>query len=300
MGDVLKPRKVLFDRLRKLWGVEHMESYLLFDSLASGAEDKYTVNRFVSVDPDDYGLASFKPFDKTSAMVVSSAHSSKRNVDTNERIVEFLAGEGCDEMCESLRYYGSDDVLFRNTMTDIANEQRLSDADRANLAMMLYCESGCTGDVPQAVAHMKEANKIMGARFRTVVADGDTGQAGDPSELALVRVDPGTSGRYVLSTDSEGTVIGRSPTAPNAITNVDGVVSKNHARIWRDEEGSWWIEGLGSTNGTVLLDAGSDEEVVVEPPAAEREAGKAYGPVPLRWGDQIVLAGSTTFWVSLA
>ena len=43
--------------------------------------------------------------------------------------------------------------------------------------------------------------------------------------------------------------IGRGP--DNNIVLTDQAVSKNHAKLW-EEEGQWWIEDLGSKNGTIV------------------------------------------------
>jgi len=44
-------------------------------------------------------------------------------------------------------------------------------------------------------------------------------------------------------------IVGRAPTVDIVI--VDPYVSRRHAKIYF-EDGKWWIEDLGSTNGTLL------------------------------------------------
>jgi pSer/pThr/pTyr-binding forkhead associated (FHA) protein/S1-C subfamily serine protease len=46
--------------------------------------------------------------------------------------------------------------------------------------------------------------------------------------------------------------LGRDPALDVAFDPGDDVVSAVHARVWREADGSWWIEDLGSTNGTWL------------------------------------------------
>ena len=47
--------------------------------------------------------------------------------------------------------------------------------------------------------------------------------------------------KYAVGRDSDADlVIGRSS------------VSRNHSRLWRDEAGDWWVQDLGSTNGTFV------------------------------------------------
>ena len=55
-----------------------------------------------------------------------------------------------------------------------------------------------------------------------------------------------------LPVDGASARLGRDPTLDIPFDPDDDVVSAVHARVWRDEGGSWWLEDLGSTNGTWL------------------------------------------------
>jgi pSer/pThr/pTyr-binding forkhead associated (FHA) protein len=55
----------------------------------------------------------------------------------------------------------------------------------------------------------------------------------------------------------------------------DEYVSTLHARFWR-EDGTWWVEDMGSTNGTRRLP--------VQPHDMER-----WGPMPIRKGDRFLI-----------
>jgi pSer/pThr/pTyr-binding forkhead associated (FHA) protein/S1-C subfamily serine protease len=55
-----------------------------------------------------------------------------------------------------------------------------------------------------------------------------------------------------LSVDGTSARLGRDPTLDIPFDPDDDVVSAVHARVWRDPDGSWWLEDLGSTNGTWL------------------------------------------------
>lgn len=82
--------------------------------------------------------------------------------------------------------------------------------------------------------------------------------SGMPSNLVV------TSGPLAgtkLSLRESGTLIGRSP--ESALVLDDDFASGRHARIYRDDQG-WWVEDLGSTNGTFL-----GEEKVVRPVPVE-------------------------------
>jgi pSer/pThr/pTyr-binding forkhead associated (FHA) protein/S1-C subfamily serine protease len=46
--------------------------------------------------------------------------------------------------------------------------------------------------------------------------------------------------------------LGRDPSLDIAFEAADDVVSAVHARVWREPDGSWWLEDLESTNGTWL------------------------------------------------
>jgi len=59
--------------------------------------------------------------------------------------------------------------------------------------------------------------------------------------------------------------LGRDPSLELPFDPADDVVSAVHARVWRESDGSWWLEDLGSTNGTWLngrrLGAGTTERL---------------------------------------
>ncbi len=46
--------------------------------------------------------------------------------------------------------------------------------------------------------------------------------------------------------------LGRDPTLDISFDPDDDVISAVHARVWHDAGGTWWLEDLGSTNGTWL------------------------------------------------
>jgi len=55
-----------------------------------------------------------------------------------------------------------------------------------------------------------------------------------------------------LHVDGASARLGRDPSLDLTFDPGDDVVSAAHARVWRDAGGSWWLEDLGSTNGTWL------------------------------------------------
>ena len=55
-----------------------------------------------------------------------------------------------------------------------------------------------------------------------------------------------------IPVDGGSARLGRDPTLEIPFDSGDDVVSAVHARVWRESDGSWWLEDLGSTNGTWL------------------------------------------------
>jgi pSer/pThr/pTyr-binding forkhead associated (FHA) protein len=60
----------------------------------------------------------------------------------------------------------------------------------------------------------------------------------------------------------------------------DPYVSSQHARITRDADGHFWLQDLGSTNGTWIV--------------GRLGRVRVYGPTLLQPGDQIWLGGRTS------
>ena len=55
-----------------------------------------------------------------------------------------------------------------------------------------------------------------------------------------------------LPVDGASARLGRDPTLEITFDPGDDIVSAVHARVWREADGTWWLEDLGSTNGTWL------------------------------------------------
>ena len=303
MANPQKPRQVIFEIMKHTWGIGHQDFFPIVasDYLANHYRGD-AANRgrsIVNAEVEKYESTDFKPFAQSAAVLVSAMHASRKGPHSNEEIVGYLAGEACDCMCESLDRYGLGGAMYANAMRDIAQDGHLSEADRAHLAVLLFCAAGCTGDVRLAVDEALEANRIMGARFTTADADPSRDGYGRSSRMALIRIDAGGhGGQYMVDDGEAGSVIGRQATSEHDISDVDGSVSKQHARIWRDDDGNWWVQGLGSLNGTRLIDGETHEEIVVEPPKSER-GDKKCNPFELHAGDTLIFADSTQFLVQV-
>lgn len=145
----------------------------------------------------------------------------------------------------------------------------------------------------------------MGGHFSTTelsVGEGFTAavepEVKHAERLGLIRI-VGNAAKpplYPLNEGEGGTVIGSLATGTGAITDVDRDVSRRHARVFA-KDGYWYVQGLGSTNGTVLISGADMSQRVVEPPRHTRRPGVEYPPVPLWHSDTICLGATTRFLV---
>jgi pSer/pThr/pTyr-binding forkhead associated (FHA) protein len=85
--------------------------------------------------------------------------------------------------------------------------------------------------------------------------------------------------------NAAGTTIGLMPSARHTVIDVGEDVSREHARVWR-EDGRWLICDLQSTNGTRVIVRDTGEIVEVHDT-----------PVELSVTDTVCLGSSTQFLV---
>ncbi|MGP8205903.1 MAG: FHA domain-containing protein [Acidimicrobiales bacterium] len=100
---------------------------------------------------------------------------------------------------------------------------------------------------------------------------GPTGRRGRSDPKRLVLVEPGEARGSSFALDGELT-IGRAPGCAVALPS-DTFVSQVHARVFRRGD-NYWVEDLGSTNGTLV------------------NGRKLDGAVPLRRGDRVQVGRS--------
>ncbi len=218
--------------------------------------------------------------------------------------LEHYRGPASERMAKSIMQSGGDGNLYLNALKKIALADEISDNMQGQLCFMLFLISGCTGDPQEAMNAVDDYTcKVMSHGLYTTETSVGPGyrKAATKQEdvrLGLLRVIDKSAvlPALPLTLDPEGTIIGALAEGPHAITSVGYDVSRRHARIWR-EDGIWWVEGLGSTNGTTVIRGDTHETVVVEPPKAARQPGVTYKPVKLLYDDFLCLGTTTQFLV---
>ena len=310
------PRIVMFDDLRKFGGITNRDSaqMLLRATPVAGGKaprDRVDERTFLSRDivhasverarPELFGDLIQATQNLTARLIVNRGGTREARIE----VALHYRGEAADAMCASLAAHGLDDRRYRNACDRIATDDSQLDASALPL-WALFVARGCLCD-PQAAVETTEsliANK-MGGHFSTTeltVGDGFSGKPdAEPKHaerLGLIRI-VGTAVKpplYPLNDGEGGTVIGSLATGKGAITDVDRDVSRHHARVFV-QDGTWYVEGLGSTNGTVLLSGADMSSTVVEAPRHAREGNAPHPPVSLCNGDIICLGATTRFLV---
>jgi len=192
---------------------------------------------------------------------------------------------------------------YANAAVCIGRLQLDSETDRVLLHLMLFVTAGCTGDAREAARIVEDyAASHLDVHFDTAeTAISSVPESGTPDvelSLGLARIVSGKikAGTQLYRLDPNGTELGLLPEGENAVSDVDSDVSRRHARIWR-EGGRWYIEGLQSTNGTLLVTGADRAEIIVEPPRALRSPDYTSQPVEINATDIICLGATTRFMV---
>ena len=220
-------------------------------------------------------------------------------------LVEHYRGPAAQAMCTALETAGQHSTLYRNALNKIAGASVDSQQTLGTLGLMLFTATGCLGDQAQAIEIVERfaAQRLARGLYTTETSvgagfDAAAERAEPDVTMSLMRV-VGEVGRLPLrplSTDPAGTVIGMLASGPHDITDVNRDVSRQHLRIWR-ENNHWYAQGLGSTNGTVLISGDTRETRVIEPPRAMRKPGVVYPPAEILHSDMLKLGATTTFLV---
>lgn len=278
-------------------------------SPVSRVNDRTWVSRFIVHAPaGSLQDAYFCDFGISSLRVVSRLKSKEGRGLTSKQVLELVCGPQGAAMQDALVACHQNVTLYNNVLERLKDGSHFSIDERAEVSMVLFIAAGCTANVQRAVSYALDfLQSVQGRHLATPVsaypldaareAGGSTAGAQPPC-LQLIRVEQGCvvgEPCWVYPT-SEGVEVGALALSSGAITNVGKGVSAHHARIWCSEQGEWFIEGLGSRNGTVVISGSTRERIVVEPPCNARE-GFETKPVRIKSGDELLLAGDTAFIV---
>lgn len=305
------PCLVMFEAMKDFGGLSYKDfaTIILSDrpvydgrSPRSRVDDKTWFSRYVV--HAEYGAlprSYFTDFGQSAQTVVSRIkhHGTARK--TDQEIIDYLMGPAMRSMTEVLRANGADEAIYENLCGRVMSMDLESPSQAVELLMVHFITTGCTGDPRYAAECTQEfAMNALNMRFRTSLPKAVTDAVTDDEDvrLCLCRIQ-GTKlkGRpYILSVEPEGTEIGSLSTKDGSITDVEETVSGRHLRVWRTDDGKWYVEGLGSRNGTVLISGADKSETLVEPPR-DRRGGFESHPVEIRPSDRLVLARDTVFMV---
>lgn len=317
MANELTPCGALFQAMKKYCGMSHRELASLILSgqpLADGRspvsriDDRTWVSRFVVHAPvGSLQNSYFCDFGVGALRVVGRLKARGGKSMSSQQIIKAVNGEGSRLMERALAACHQDVQLYRNVLSRLVSGDGYTPDERAEMVMVLFVATGCSANVKRATGFVADyARQVYGGKLTTppasVLRDAASGASVLPEDqraLGLLRVEDGYvagSPHWVLP-DSAGSEIGALSLGEGDITDVGPGVSGHHARVWYDAAtGRWLIEGLGSSNGTVLVSGVDGACTVVEPPR-KRDDGFAPYPVELHPGDTIVLAEDTTFAV---
>lgn len=280
------------------------------DSLRRRVDDRTFLSRnIVHAAPGRIPASRFSNFGTSAQTLMSRILSNRKDEPDNRSSIDaFLCGQSCDHMCAALEACGLDSNLYRNAIERITSSQLDSESNRRLLHLMLFIATGCLGDTAQALEEVEAfalssfgtelptMETTMGARYREQPSRDEGSEL-----LGLLRIKDGVvcPPLHPLAPTPEGTVIGSIATSEHAITDVDSDVSREHLRIWKDADG-WWAEGLGSTNGSSLVDGASRAMRTIEAPSTMRANGAAPDIEPrtrIGNGDTLYLGATTRFLV---
>lgn len=311
------PSSIMYADLKNFGHVSNKEAALALLSprpMAGGMSMRSRANSdrtFLSRDvvhgePGRPGPESFDSFPKATISLEASMLARLGNVDiARQQFLHHYLVEASRQMQGALAQWRIDANLYTNALQKISLAPHLPDQSRGRLYFMLFLVTGCCGDPSVAVDVVNEY-AVSTYRYglyttETSVGPGYADALTAPDAdvyLGLLRIVNGEARLPVqpLSVAPDGTTIGALASGPHDITNVGYDVSRRHLRIYRSG-GTWWAQGLGSTNGTRLISGDDREVTVVEPPKSQRQPGRTYGPVRLQNSDTLYLGTTTQFLV---
>lgn len=334
MTGPLTPCGVLFEVLKKRGGINYQELASLIlsgrpladgRSPASRASDRTWVSRFVVHAPvGSLQEKYFRDFGSAALGIIARLKSNTRRAMTSEQVLDIVRGEGCDAMAAALAACHQDAQLYRNVLDRLLGGEGYTVDEHVEAIMVLFVAAGCSGDARRAAAYTVEyARSIHGSRLATTPASmlrgagaggaehGGEDAGAEALHLGLLRVVDGyvKGSPHWIDPAGDGVEIGDLALGPDDVIDVGEGVSARHARVWRGDDGRWYVQGLGSRNGTVLVSGADRSRTVVEAPYGQRSsstedyatAADAHQttsqPVELHPGDDLILATDTVFSV---
>ena len=316
MPSIDTPSAVMYADLKSFGGLANKDAarILLSDKpIYSGLSPRARVDErtflsrvVVHVSPSSVNDAIFADFSQSAQVITSRIIARLGGTDeARQKVFQHYSGEAMRDLYASLDAYGLDAMVYKNLVRRLAHAALPSRADDVSLLVMAFVATGCLCNPGRAAIEVDRFAKrfLSGAAASTSTttltdsAATTTGLIGTADRLGLIRYVDGVARPPIhpLSGEGEGTVVGSLATGKDAINDVGIDVSRQHLRIWR-ESGTWLCQGLGSTNGTVLVSASDGVERVVEPPRSLR-GSQTYPPVMISDGDELRLGRTTRFKV---
>lgn len=257
----------------------------------------------VHAHPDNANPSLFADFSNAAQTICLRMVDLQGGGDTAyDHVATHYAGEAAEHMAELLNLYGRDGQIYVNVTKLVLAAPLRREHDRAVLLVMAFIAAGCLGD-PRAAATVVEQFMKSKLASDLVTQESASSRTNGVLErpaamsLGLIRVIDGAVKPpiYPLADDGRITVIGSMPREGDAITNVDTDVSRQHLKIWQ-QDGSWWCQGMGSTNGSFVILGTTGKAKAIELPRALR-GREVTVPVSFESGDTLCLGATTRFLV---
>lgn len=290
LSDSDTPSTVMYTCMKQFGGIKNYElARIVFsDSFSYGGTpivDRISNRSFLSrmvirSMPGDFPERAFKPFAVSAQTVYSRLTAKHSGAQGKAEIADYFSGEACEKMRLSLADAGLNELIYRNLAKRLKKMETISISDKAMLLVMLFISTGALGDPARASALVQERMRQIAESdaIRTEVVTSEfipTEQTiVEHTRMGLCRIEDGKMRMpaYTLSLEDEGTEIGLLTTSEHSINDVGSGVSRRHLRIFMNDEGRWFAQGLGSTNGTTVIRGDTGEEEPVELPRRKRMA----------------------------
>jgi len=210
------------------------------------------------------------------------------------KLAELMSGLYAKNMSQALDASNIEPFLYENMVSYFSHVELPDEDKRALLHTMLFTITGCIGDPRTAsILTVDYASSFLDVEYQTAPTTVGTMPKrlsnATAKTLGLVRVIDGCikSGARMHALNAAGTELGILPEAKHTVSEVESDVSRRHAFIW-EENGQWFIQDLGSINGTRLISGSTGETTTLDPNGS---------PLPIRPTDIIQLASKTSFLV---